>query len=275
MDEANAIARDYPECIEKAELPYRRIYYKDFEIYEFYLSNGWKITYDYIDKIAYRIVNKGSSPRPVESFTNAKHYLYILLKKYNAPITDVTIMVLLNDMAYMLINKTSNIVLSENFTIFLQDINYIFESCIDSLDSLYLDNLDYIDIPYRRINKKMYINILLEKIPRSCASSTRIFKTILSISDKELLDKYLNICEHFNTKKNLYKCGPYMWCYDEHLTSMFKRLILNEIPVNKVSFPLCYRGMFYHSSQKRQSMLKLAISLGFKVNDNMLKSSRI
>jgi hypothetical protein len=248
------------------------MFYPDIEIYEYYLNNGWKITYNYVDKIAQHIVAKGHctliSQRITKYLQYKIQYLYILLKKYNAPITDNTIMVLLNDMAYMLKNKTSDKVILDTFTISLQEINTIFESCVDSLD---LDDIKYIDIPYYGIDKKTYINVMLDKIPRSCASSTRIFRKILFTSDKKLLYKYLNICEQFNTKKELYKQSPYMWCYDKKLILTFKRLMLNEIPINKVSFPLEYVTYLYHGDKKRQSMLKLAISLGFKVNDNRLK----
>jgi hypothetical protein len=256
IDEANALVRDYPENISTAELPYFDMNDENIKIYEYYLSNGWKITYDYVDKLSRCIVKN----RCISLYEWDKYwskYLYILLTKYNAPITDNTIMVLLHDIAYMLKNKTSNKVMSENFTIYLQDINNMIE------DSLDLDNLEYKKIPCGRIDKEMYINVMLEKIPRSCASSTQIFKTILCMRDEELLDKYLNICEQFNTKKDLYKQSPYLWCYENKLTSMFKRLILNEIPVNKVSFPLDNINDLYHINPKRQSMLKLAISLGY------------
>jgi hypothetical protein len=269
IDEANAIIRDYPECIEEAKLLYLGMREETIKIYEYYLNNGWKITYDYVDKLARSIVIRTQycvlSHWRYKWSTYFKHYLYILLKKYDAPITDNTIMVLLNDMAYMLKNKTSNMVILENFTISLQKINTMFEQCV--VDSLDLDNIKYIDIPCRGIDKKMYINVMLEKIPRSCASSTRIFKTIVCKCDKDILDKYLNICEQFNTKKDIYKQSPYLWCYDKKLKLMFKRLILNEIPVNKVSFPLDNVNELYHKSPSRKLMLKLAMSLGYKITE--------
>jgi hypothetical protein len=260
IDEANAIVRDYPECIDKAYMSYFNMNDETIKIYEYYLNNGWKITYDYVDKLAREIMSKKCCQYGLMSFRNMTHYLYILLKKYNAPITDNTIRFLLNDMAHMLQFNTSNKFVSDNFTITLKEIDTMFESCVDSLD---LDNIKHIDVPCRGIDKKMYINVMLEKIPRSCASSTRIFEKIVCMRDKELLDKYLNICEQFNTKKDLYKQSPYIWCYEKKLTLMFKRLILNEIPVNKVSFPLDNINDLYHRNPKRQSMLKLAISLGY------------
>jgi hypothetical protein len=264
IDEFNAIVRDYPETISTAQLPYSCMQDTDPETYEYYLNNGWKITYDYVDKISRHIVAKRRCtlmPFALSWLTNVTKYLYILLKKYNAPITDNTIIVLLNDLAYMLKNKTSNKVISAIFIISLQDINNMIEESLD------LNNIKHIYIHNRVIYEKVYINVILEKIPRKYASSTHIFKKIVCMRDEELLDKYLNICEQFNTKKDLYKQSPYLWCYEKKLTLMFKRLILNEIPVNKVSFPLNYVNNLYHKSPSRKLMLKLAESLGYKITE--------
>jgi hypothetical protein len=272
LDYANEIVRDYPECIAKAKLPYFGMHEDTIKRYEYYLNNGWKITHEYVDKLAQHIVAKRHCTLrrrwKLKYLQYKTQYLYILLTKYNAPITDNTIMVLLNDIAYMLKNNTSNKDISDTFIISLQDINTMIE------DSLDLDDIKYIDIPYYGIDKKTYINVMLEKIPRSCASSTRIFKRIVSMRDKELLDKYLNICEQFNTKKELYKSGPYMWCYEKKLTSMFKRLMLNEIPINDISFPLddaFNYDMEYYRHPKRILMLKMAVSLGYKIGDNIFQ----
>jgi hypothetical protein len=268
MDEANAIVRDYPECIEKTRLYWCWVFNNGYiEIFEYYLNNGWEITYEYVDKIARHIVSNrhcSLTSRRLKYIHCVTHYLYMLLKKYNAPITDKTIMVMLNDMAYMLTNGKSNMILYENFIISLQEINTMFEQGV--VDSVDLNDIKYIDVPYYGIDKKTYINVMLEKIPRSCASSICIFRKILCMRDEELLDKYLNICEQFNTKKDLYKQSPYLWCYENKLTSMFKRLILNEIPLNKVSFPPICIDDFY-KSPGHKLMLKLAMSLGYKITE--------